>query len=233
MEKDNNSSGSYFKYSSFGLSSYVDWTIHRIRKQIHEVFLERIKPKKEDFILDVGVSDADHASSNFLEANYLYPEKITAVSNENHIGLEKIYPGLKFVHADGRKLPFSDRSFDCVYSHAVIEHVGVKENQISFLKELVRVAKSSVFITTPNRWHPIEFHTGFPLLHYLPKLFHLKLYGILGKKFYASIDNLNLISEGELLECARSATKDIPCSIEIASVSWLGIKSNLILIIKK
>lgn len=55
----------------------------------------------------------------------------------------------------------------------------------------------------------------------------------LGKKFYASIDNLNLISESELLEYTRSATKNLRCSIEITSVLWFGIKSNLILIIKK
>jgi hypothetical protein len=34
--------------------------------------------------------------------------------------------------------------------------------------EAVRVS-SRVFLTTPNRWFPVELHTRLPLVHWLPR----------------------------------------------------------------
>jgi hypothetical protein len=56
-----------------------------------------------------------------------------------------------------------------VHSAAVIEHVGSFARQCDFLKECCRVARRAVFVTTPNRWFPVEFHTILPLVHWLPK----------------------------------------------------------------
>jgi hypothetical protein len=39
------------------------------------------------------------------------------------------------------------------YSSAVIEHVGHRQNQVEFLRELWRMGRSGIFVTTPNRWH--------------------------------------------------------------------------------
>ena len=36
------------------------------------------------------------------------------------------------------------------------------------IAECSRVAKRMVFLTTPNRWFPIEVHTALPLIHWLP-----------------------------------------------------------------
>jgi ubiquinone/menaquinone biosynthesis C-methylase UbiE len=43
------------------------------------------------------------------------------------------------VFADGRALPFPDRSFDIVFSNSVIEHVGDPESQRHFASEIARV----------------------------------------------------------------------------------------------
>jgi hypothetical protein len=50
----------------------------------------------------------------------------------------------------------------------VIEHVGDREQQRRFVEELCRVA-SRVFVSTPNRWFPVETHTLVPLVHWLPR----------------------------------------------------------------
>jgi hypothetical protein len=50
----------------------------------------------------------------------------------------------------------------------VIEHVGGEERQRAFVAEALRVAHR-VFITTPNRWFPVELHTRLPLVHWLPE----------------------------------------------------------------
>lgn len=52
----------------------------------------------------------------------------------------------------------------------MIEHVGSREAQKAFVAELARVAKV-VFLTAPNRWFPVEHHTGLPLAHYHPATF--------------------------------------------------------------
>ena len=48
-----------------------------------------------------------------------------------------------------------------------IKAVGSLEAQRAFVAELCRVGRR-VFVTTPNRWFPVEHHTGLPLLHFLP-----------------------------------------------------------------
>ena len=83
-------------------------------------------------------------------------------------------------------------SFDVVHSSAVLEHVGSSENQKQFIAELVRVAKRAVFLTTPNRWFPVEFHSVLPLVHWLPKPWFRSLLSRTSYRFFALEENLNL-----------------------------------------
>ena len=72
-----------------------------------------------------------------------------------------------------------------MHSNATIEHVGSYQNQISLIKETFRVSKKYVFIQTPNRYYPIDFHTTLPFIHWLPKDIHRKILKFLGLNFYA------------------------------------------------
>ena len=83
------------------------------------------------------------------------------------------------------------------------------------------------FLTTPNRWFPVEFHTTIPLLHWLPKKWFRAVLNMMGMSFFANESNLNLLTRKEL----RSLTKDIPgFDIRVESVGLLGWPSNLLLI---
>ncbi len=73
-----------------------------------------------------------------------------------------------WVAGDGRRLPFGDRSFDVVFSNSVIEHVGDRESQRRFAREVMRVGRSW-WVETPNRWFPVEQHLLTPLVHWLPR----------------------------------------------------------------
>lgn len=75
---------------------------------------------------------------------------------------------IKSVKADGCALPFESRSFDWVFSNAVIEHVGDFARQRCFAEEIRRVAAKGYFVTTPNKHFPIEPHTLLPFYQYLP-----------------------------------------------------------------
>lgn len=144
--------------------------------------------------------------------------------------LEQEYPGLKFIRADGRKLPFASDSFDYVHSSAVLEHVGSFEDQVMFIAELWRVARKGIFLTTPNRWFPIEFHTVLPVLHWLPRSVFRKLIRLLGHQELSQEKNLNLVDRRDLVQiCSLAGIRD--CLID--SVSLLGWPSNLLLSARK
>ena len=76
-----------------------------------------------------------------------------------------------WIRADGRDLPFKSKSFDLVFSNAVIEHVGTENDQKKFILEHDRVGKSWI-LTTPNRLFPIESHTQVLFTHMRKKWSH-------------------------------------------------------------
>jgi SAM-dependent methyltransferase len=144
----------------------------RSRERKLQLFLDLLAPGPETTVIDVGVTDAPFGSGstdNFFEALYPWPEQVTAVG---HTSLERFtaaFPGVAAVRADGRELPFPDGAFDLGFSNAVVEHVaGGREEQRRFVHELCRVARR-VFVTTPNRFFPIEVHTLIPFAHWLPR----------------------------------------------------------------
>lgn len=227
-----NSKTHYFQHFTFGLSKFIDSIFLQKRQEIVNLFLMKIDLQSSTQILDVGVSTEEHFTSNFLEKKYPYTNQITAVGIGDFQELEIIYPGLQYIKADGRDLPFQDNSFDYVYSHAVIEHTGSRKSQFKFLSEVFRVARKAVFITTPNRLHPIEFHTGIPLIHYLPHPWYRKIYGLLGKEFYSRESNLNLLTEKDVLKLIYSLpiTKN---QVKTYFTKFLLFKANLIFMIDK
>ena len=139
------------------------------RRNMFRIFIDELAPARSDTILDVGVtSNQTSALDNYLEILYPFKEQITAAGLEDatHLEAKPSWPHLRAV--ERRAAAFEDRSFDFVHSSAVIEHVGSRQKQVEFLAELWRVARLGLFVTTPNRWYPVEFHTVLPLVHWRP-----------------------------------------------------------------
>ncbi len=170
----------------------------KVRQKMFYKLMEVTQANSMTKVLDVGVTVDKRDESNFFEKMYPYPGNITAVGLEDASFLTDKFKGLTFIKADGLKLPFADNSFDLVTSFAVIEHVGCHQNQEKYVTELCRVGKSC-FISTPNRWYPIEVHTVLPLIHWLPAIVHRKILKIIGMPFYSEERNLNLLDEKILL----------------------------------
>jgi ubiquinone/menaquinone biosynthesis C-methylase UbiE len=141
--------------------------------------------------------------------------------------LEQLYPGVKFVFGNGLNLPFNNQSFDFVHSSAVLEHVGSYANQRTFIRECARVARKGFFLTTPNRWFPVEFHTQLPLIHWLPKRQARLVFEALGYRFFADEANLNLMSRSELKTIAQQFDD---YRISVRDRKLLGWPSNLLVI---
>ena len=196
---------------------------HRARRQMYELFVRCMAPTPGMTVLDVGVTpDEIYADSNFFEALYPYKDRITATSVEDASFLERKFPQLRFVRTDGRRLPFADDSFDVVVCFAVLEHVGERSEQRAFIAELLRVGRR-LFLTTPNRGFPLDFHTLLPFVHWLPRKQHQALLRRFGMHFYAQTKNLNLLTLAEL-----RAMFPVDAQVSIDGFRFMGMRSNLI-----
>ncbi len=54
------------------------------------------------------------------------------------------------------KLPFEDEAVDWVACYDLLENFLSFERQVRLLRELLRISKKGVFVSTPNRWHPLS-----------------------------------------------------------------------------
>jgi SAM-dependent methyltransferase len=163
----------------------------RSRRRKLALFLDEMRPDAATTVLDIGVDEISLGEAggqggctthNLLEERYPWPEQLTALGLHDGARFRERYPRIAYVQGDACALPFPDGSFDVVHSNAVIEHVGGRERQAAFVREALRVGRR-VFLTTPNRWFPVEVHTKLPLVHWLPASLAARAYDLAGKSW--------------------------------------------------
>jgi SAM-dependent methyltransferase len=165
----------------------------RSRRRKLRLLLDELQPGPRTTVLDVGVDEVGFGDAggqagcrthNILEELYPWPHQLTALGLHDGAAFRARYPAIRYVQGDACALPFPDDAFDIVYANAVIEHVGGAERQRLLVDEALRVGRR-VFVTTPNRWFPLELHTGLPLVHWLPEPAAARVYAALGKGWAA------------------------------------------------
>ena len=213
------------------LDSFFKKKLLENREKILKIFHNKINYNNEMSFLDVGTTSNTEKNHNLILQKISNNKNITCLSNQDCSFLKNQYPNIKnFIIGDGCNNQLKDNTFDIVYSNATIEHVGSHNNQKLFISECVRVAKKSIFITTPNRYFPLDFHTKIPLIHFLPKIIHRKILNLFGHSFFAKEENLNLLSKKDLIDhCEKLKIKNY----KIISYKIYHFTSNLILIIQK
>ena len=197
------------------------------RRYMYDRFLKETEIVKQQTLLDVGVtSDRSYASSNYLEAWYPHKSLITAIGIDDASFLREIYPGVSFSEgADFRYL--FEIHLSTLSTRPQFSSMWAASKIKSCLSANVVESRKAVFMTTPNRWFPVEFHTILPLVHWLPKRTFRKLMHKIGRSFFAEERNLNLLDARALRSIAnRIAGYDF----HISSVSLCGWPSNLLLI---
>jgi hypothetical protein len=145
------------------LSPVFRWYSVRNRRRKAEQLDETVRSYGSKTALVVGVGGNASPWEGIVERRRSDHAEVLATCD---IAMKQVlWP---FVQADGRFLPFRNDAVDLIVSNAVIEHVGDERDQKQFVEEHLRVAEVS-FITTPNRWFPVESHTLVPLLHWSAK----------------------------------------------------------------
>jgi len=195
-----------------------------VRKQMFHLFMQTMRPTEATSVLDLGVTcDRTYQESNYFEQFYPYRENIVCAGIEDGSHLQHQYPGVVFIPLQaGQPLPFSDKQFDISFCSAVIEHAGNRQEQQFFIKEMLRVSQH-FFLTTPNRWFPVEMHTGLPLLHYLPMQCYRAILAKTSFRYWSYENNLNLLD----IENLRNLF--LPYVVaNLVKIRLFGIHSNLV-----
>ena len=145
--------------------------------------------------MDVGSTEDDsNESSNYLIKNLGNFKEIKSISDQS-INLDFFNKSLKkSITSKFNKDEIQEFQSDLVISNATIEHVGNFQNQIIMCKNIINLSRKYFIIITPNRYHPLEFHTKIPLIHWLPKKIHRMILKFIGLNFFADENNLNLLS---------------------------------------
>ena len=222
-------STSYWRKIVF-IDEFLKSLVFKNRLKILKVFSENYSLNDDTSFLDVGTTPSIEKYNNVILNNLKNLKKVTCISNQDCKNLEELHNNVVTFVGDAKDMKFQDNNFDVVHCSATLEHVGSFKNQIKVVSEINRITKRYAFISTPNRYYPIEFHTKIPLIHFFPKKFFRFVLSLFGEKFFSKEINLNLLSMGDLkLICKKLQIKNY----KIIKHRFLFFTSNIILIIKK
>ena len=119
---------------------------------------------------------------------------------------------------------------DFVLSSATIEHVGSYENQKKMLKNVALLTNKIFFITTPNKYYPIDFHSKLPFVNMLPNNIFRKILKFFNFRYLSKEENLNLLSLKDLKNVLLETKIDKDFDIKIRYIRLFFLKSNFIII---
>ena len=207
--------------------SFIDQVIQKKREKMLILIKEFLKNKDIDDVLDVGsTEDEKNKSSNYIVKNLGNYKKYKSISDQSINSDFFSVKVKKSITEDFTATEIEDYKSDLVISNATIEHVGSLENQTKMCKNILKLSKKYFIIITPNRYHPLDFHTKLPFFHWLPKKIHRKILSILGMHFLSKEENLNLLSNNDL---QRIMEKLNHFNFEVKKINFLFFKSNLLL----
>ncbi len=122
---------------------------------------------------------------------------------------------VNWIVADACNLPFSDNTFDIVYSNSVIEHLFTREAQKQMAREVRRLAPK-YYVQTPNSRFPVEPHYLTPFIHWFPvplrkrMIRNFTLWGWMARPSQDTcarrVEEIQLLNEKELRDLFPGAT---------------------------
>ena len=162
--------------------------------------------------LDIGTGDLTNALLFRKKAEF-----------ENAIGIDIESPAersreIALVRGDARALPFRDGSFALVTMISLIEHL---REQALCVSEAARVLRNrgELFMQLPNRYFPIELHSGLFIYFFLPSFIRNRLASYAGRSWMKNVDVpplrkvMRIISESDSFRGVVTASFSYPESL--------------------
>ena len=143
---------------------FIDNIVVSKRAEMLNIINKYIENLSLSDALDIGTTnDQDNKSSNFLIRNIKNIRLFKSISNQKiNLGFfSKILT--KSITNNFSEIEIKNFKSDLVLSNATLEHVGNSNNQMKMIKNVIDLTKKIFIISTPNRFHPIDFHTKFLL----------------------------------------------------------------------
>jgi len=202
--------------------------IMKNRKKMVDIINKYYEDDDLNDALDIGTTnDMKYSHSNYLIKNLKNIKVFKSISDQ------KINSTFFFIKSLNKSIlekfsyeEINQYSSDLVLSNATIEHVGSSTNQLQMISNIIKLTKKNFVLITPNRYHPIDFHTQIPLIHWLPKKIHRKILSLIGLKFYSKEENLNLLSTTDLINLLNNFDT---IQYKVCYLNFLGFKSNCII----
>ena len=184
---------------SFKHTTFFDRIIIKKRYEMIKLINKNLKDEVFFDALDIGTTDdMDYESSNYLIKNLKEIKVFKSISDQKINSIFFLKSLNKSILDNFSTDEIQQYKSDIVISNATIEHVGNYKNQLKMISNIIYLTKKKFIITTPNRFHPFDFHTKIPLIHWLPKKVHRKILSIFGLNYFAMEENLNLLSINDL-----------------------------------
>tara|TARA_Y100000389_G_scaffold199921_1_gene239304 strand:- start:1735 stop:2421 length:687 start_codon:yes stop_codon:yes gene_type:complete len=213
-----------------GHTKFTDKIIHKKRLEIISIIKEKLMNNNFKDILDIGTTADNSESSNLIVKSLKNFESYKSISDQKIISNFFSKKLQKSITQEFSLNELEIYRSDVVISNATIEHVGNHQKQLKMLENIIKLTKKIFIVVTPNRKHPIEFHSKIPFIHWLPKKIHRKILSIIGLSYLSKEENMNLIETSQLVDLMKNFNN---IKYEIKYVKFLMIKSNIILIGEK
>src|SRR4030095_1862956 len=125
---------------------------------LHNTFFAEIERSglQEFSALDVGAGSGELLRVTALWAretnrqSSLVGVELNERSAQAILGESKDYPEISSAQADGLRLPFSDKSFDCAIQSLTLHHFD-DEGAVNLVREMARVTRRGLFIIDLHR----------------------------------------------------------------------------------
>jgi hypothetical protein len=191
-----------FEYhADLGWANRINYAMSsRVRRRLFDLFMKEFRPTRDSRVADLGVT-ANRAEPvhYFFESWYPHTHNLTAIGREHADWYREAFPGITYVNADLRSIPFPDGYFDYGICNAVVEHAGARAAQAALIAEVCRVCRA-VMVATPNGAFPVDPHTFLPVAHWLPERGYRAALRLCGFSEFADIEVLNPLMPGSFLE---------------------------------
>ena len=208
-----------------------DNIIKNKRIEIIQILQQELKRFIIKDCLDVGTTpDNENKSSNFIVKNL---DKNFEYKSYSNCDIEDPFFLISRYGSITNNLSSDLINYlksDVVLSSATIEHVGSYENQKKMIKNVALLTNKVFFITTPNKYYPIDFHSKLPFVNMLPNNIFRKILKFLNFEYLSKEENLNLLSKKDLKKILSETRIDKDFDIKIKYIRLFFLKSNFIII---